>query len=341
MFIFAEQKETRSIYMENKVEIFQSIDSQTEINVHFDDETVWLSQRQMSELFDKDTDTIGLHLKNIYTESELEEYATTEFFSVVQQEGKRKVNRKIKFYNLDAIISVGYRVNSKRGTQFRQWATQRLKDYLVQGYAINEKRLAQKQQEVEHLKTGIRILNRAIEQQATDDDSQMLRVFARGLALLDDYDHQTLETKGKTVRETVYPTLDQYMELIRTMYSDFASDVFAQPKDESFHSSINQIAQIFGGVELYPTIEEKGANLLYYITKNHSFVDGNKRIAAACFLLFMEKNNALYRVGGIPIINNEALAALTLFIATSKTEEVDAVKNLVISILNIEKDEQT
>ena len=164
--------------MENKVEIFQSIDSQTEINVHFDDETVWLSQRQMSELFDKDTDTIGLHLKNIYTESELEESATTEFFSVVQLEGKRKVNRKIKFYNLDAIISVGYRVNSKRGTQFRQWATQRLKDYLVQGYAINEKRLAQKQQEVEHLKTGIRILNRAIEQQATDDDSQMLRVFA-------------------------------------------------------------------------------------------------------------------------------------------------------------------
>lgn len=320
--------------MDNQIEIFHSIDNRTEIIVKFDKETVWLSQKQMSELFDKDSDTIGLHLKNIYKESELEEAATTEFFSVVQLEGRREVNRKIKFYNLDAIISVGYRVNSKRGTQFRQWATQRLKDYLVQGYAINEKRLTQKQQEVEYLKTGIRILNRAIEEQATNDESQMLRVFARGLSLLDDYDHQTLETKGRTVRKAVYPTFDQYMELIKTMYSDFSSDVFAKPKDESFHSSINQIAQSFGGVELYPTIEEKGANLLYYITKNHSFVDGNKRIAAACFLFFMEKNNALYSADKAPVISNEALAALTLFIATSKTEEVNVVKDLIVSILN-------
>ena len=162
----------------------------------------------------------------------------------------------------------------------------------------------------------------------------MLRVFARGLSLLDDYDHQTLETKGKTVRKAVYPTFDQYMELIKTMYSDFSSDVFAKPKDESFHSSINQIAQSFGGVELYPTIEEKGANLLYYITKNHSFVDGNKRIAAACFLFFMEKNNALYSADKTPVISNEALAALTLFIATSKTEEASVVKDLIVCILN-------
>lgn len=168
--------------MDNQIEIFHSIDNRTEIIVKFDKETVWLSQKQMSELFDKDSDTIGLHLKNIYKESELEEAATTEFFSVVQLEGRREVNRKIKFYNLDAIISVGYRVNSKRGTQFRQWATQRLKDYLVQGYAINEKRLTQKQQEVEYLKTGIRILNRAIEEQATNDESQMLRVFEIGRA---------------------------------------------------------------------------------------------------------------------------------------------------------------
>jgi len=325
--------------MENQVEIFQSIDSQTEINVQFDEETVWLTQKQMSELFQTTPQNITIHLKNIFEEGELDETSTCKDFLQVQVEGKRKISRNQKFYNLDAIISIGYRIKSNIATKFRQWATQRLKDYLVQGYAINEKRLAQKQQEVEHLKTGIRILNRAIEQQATDKDSQMLRVFARGLALLDDYDHQTLETKGKTVREAVYPTFDHYMELIHTMYSEFASDVFAQPKDDSFHSSINQIAQSFGGVELYPTIEEKGANLLYYITKNHSFVDGNKRIAAACFLLFMEKNNALFGVGGIPVISNEALAALTLFIATSKTEEVDAVKNLTISILNIEKDE--
>ena len=330
---------TKSIYMENKVEIFKSKDNSIELQVTLDTDTVWLSQEQMAQLFGKGRSTITEHIINVFVEGELEQNRTCRKFRQVRMEGNREVEREIDFYNLDVIISVGYRVKSLRGTQFRQWATQRLKDYLVQGYAINEKRLAQKQQEVEHLKTGIRILNRAIEQQATDDDSQMLRVFARGLALLDDYDHQTLETKGKTIREAVYPTFDQYMELIHTMYSDFASDVFAQPKDESFHSSINQIAQIFGGVELYPTIEEKGANLLYYITKNHSFVDGNKRIAAACFLLFMEKNNALFRAGGIPIISNEALAALTLFIATSKTEEVDAVKNLIISILNIEKGE--
>ena len=323
--------------MENKIEIYQSANNNTEISVQFDKETVWLTQKQMSELFQTTPQNITIHLKNIFEEGELNEKSTCKDFLQVQMEGKRKISRKQKFYNLDTILSIGYRVKSKVATQFRQWATQRLKDYLVQGYAINEKRLAQKQQEVEYLKTGIRILNRAIEQQATEDDSQVLRVFAKGLALLDDYDHQTLQTKGESVRAAVYPSYNQYMQLIHTMYSEFASDVFAQPKDDSFHSSINQIAQSFGGVELYPSIEEKGANLLYLITKNHSFVDGNKRIAAACFLYFMELNNALYYTDGTPIISNEALAALTLFIATSKTEEVDIVKRLVISILNKNK----
>ncbi len=320
--------------MEKQIEIFKNTDNRTEINVQFEEETVWLTQKQMSELFQTTTQNITIHLKNIFDEAELDEISTCKDFLQVQLEGKRKVSRKQKFYNLDVIISIGYRVKSSIATKFRQWATQRLRDYLVKGYAINEKRLVQKQQEVEYLKTGIRILNRAIEQQATEDDSQMLRVFARGLALLDDYDHQTLETKGKSIRETVFPTFNQYMELINTMYSEFASDVFAKPKDESFDSSINQIAQHFGGEELYPSIEEKAANLLYFITKNHSFVDGNKRIAAACFLYFMEKNNALYLVDGTLIISNEALAALTLFIATSRTEEVDIVKQLIISILD-------
>jgi prophage maintenance system killer protein len=323
--------------MDNKVEIYKSANNSTEISVQFDDETVWLTQKQMSELFQTTPQNITIHLKNIFEEGELDEMSTCKDFLQVQMEGKRKVTRKQKFYNLDTIISIGYRVKSKVATQFRQWATQRLKDYLIQGYAINEKRLAQKQQEVEYLKTGIRILNRAIEQQATEDESQMLRVFAKGLSLLDDYDHQTLETKGKTIKEAIFPSYDQYIQLIDAMYSEFASDVFAQPKDNSFHSSINQIAQSFAGVDLYPSIEEKGANLLYFITKNHSFVDGNKRIAAACFLYFMEKNKALYFTDGTPIISNEALAALTLFIATSKTEEADIVKRLVISILNKNK----
>jgi len=317
--------------MENKIEIFQSSDNHVELQVQFDADTVWLSQEQLVVLFERDQSVISRHINNVFNEKELPKESNMQKMHIANSD------KPVLFYNLDVIISVGYRVKSQRGTQFRQWATQRLKDYLVQGYAINEKRLAQKQQEVEYLKTGIRILKRAIGEQATEDDSQLLRVFAKGLALLDDYDHQTLETKGKTVRETIYPTFDQYMQLIDTMYSEFASDVFAQPKDNSFHSSINQIAQSFSGVELYPTIEEKGANLLYFITKNHSFVDGNKRIAAACFLYFMEKNNAIYFADGTPIISNEALAALTLFIATSKTEEVNIVKQLTISILNKNK----
>jgi prophage maintenance system killer protein len=323
--------------MDNLIEIFQSKDNQIELKVQFDTDTVWLNQAQMSDLFGKERTVITKHINNIFKEGELDSKVVCASFAHTTKHGaiaSKTQEKSTKYYNLDVIISVGYRVKSQRGTQFRQWATQRLKDFLVQGYAINEKRLAQKQQEVEYLKTGIRILNRAIEQQATQDESQMLLVFAKGLSLLDDFDHQTLETEGITVATTIFPSFDEYMKLIQAMYSEFSSDVFAQPKDESFHSSINQIAQSFNEVELYPTLEEKAANLLYFITKNHSFVDGNKRIAAACFLLFLEKNNALYRTNGRPLISNEALAALTLFIATSKTEEADIVKHFIISILN-------
>ena len=317
--------------MGSLIEIFQTPDNRTSVEVKFENETVWLNRNQLSELFGRDVKTIGKHINNIFIEGELTKNSVVANFAITALDGK---TYQVDHYNLDVIISVGYRVKSQRGTQFRQWATQRLKDFLVQGYAINEKRLAQKQQEVEYLKTGIRILNRAIEQQATQDESQMLLVFAKGLSLLDDFDHQTLETEGITVATTIFPSFDEYMKLIQAMYSEFSSDVFAQPKDESFHSSINQIAQSFNEVELYPTLEEKAANLLYFITKNHSFVDGNKRIAAACFLLFLERNNALYRTNGRPLISNEALAALTLFIATSKTEEADIVKHFIISILN-------
>jgi prophage maintenance system killer protein len=305
-----------------------------EISINLDNDTIWMTQKQIALLFGTEVPAINKHLKNIYNTEELQPEATISKMETVQSEGKRYVRRQTEVYNLDVVLSIGYRVNSTKATNFRIWATQRLREYLVQGYAINEKRLIQQQQEVEYLKTGIRILNRAIEKQVLDEDSQMLRVFAKGLSLLDDYDHQKLEAKGNTVRNATYPTFEHYMELIKTMYSEFSSDVFALPKDDSFHSSIHQIAQSYAGVELYPSIEEKGANLLYFITKNHSFVDGNKRIAAACFLHFMEINNALYFPDGTPIISNEALAALTLFIATSKTEEADIVKQLTISILN-------
>lgn len=319
--------------MSGQIEIYQS-DAGTEVQVKLEKETLWLTQRQMSELFGKDTDTIGLHLKNIYQDGELEEMATTEDYSVVQQEGKRRVQRTIKHYNLDAIISVGYRVNSKQGTQFRIWATQRLKDYLIQGYTINEKRLQQKEMQVQHLKTGIQILSRAIEEKAGEQGYDWLLYYAKGLELLDDYDHENLDKLGKSKQMAVYPVKEEYQKLINQMKADFDSAVFGVEKDKGFESAIAQIAQGFGEEDAYPTLEEKAAMLLYLITKNHAFADGNKRIAAACFLLFLEQNKLLTNANGLRIISNEALASLTLFVAASKPEEMDTVKRLIISVLN-------
>lgn len=318
----------------NEIEIFKSSDNKTVVQVRFEEDTVWLNQQQLAVLFEQSKQNISLHINNCYNEGELERDSTVKEYLTIQNEGKRTVKRKIEFYNLDVIISVGYRVKSQRGTQFRQWATQRLKDYLIQGYAINEKRLAEKQQEVEYLKTGIRILSRAIDQQANTEDSELLKVFAKGLDLLDDYDHQQLDSKGTTVRECTYPSAEEYLHTINNLKSEFASDVFAKPKDETFDSSIHQIQQSFDGKDLYTSLEEKAAVLLYLIVKNHSFVDGNKRIGAACFLLFLSKNNLLFNIEGKPIISNDALAALTLFVATSKTEEMNVVVKLIISILN-------
>lgn len=318
----------------SNIVIYNINETQTEISVQFENETVWLTQKQMAVIFETTPQNITLHLKKVYSDNEIDISATCKENLQVQVEGKRKIKRKQLFYNLDAILSVGYRVNSKQGTQFRQWATQRLKDYLVQGYAINENRLKEKQQEVEYLKTGIRILSRAIEQQATIEESEMLKIFAKGLDLLDDYDHQQLDLKGKTITSVIYPKKEEYLQLIFNLKSEFASDVFAKPKDETFDSSIYQIEQSFDGQDLYQSIEEKAAILLYLIVKNHSFVDGNKRIGAACFLLFLSRNNILFGIDKKPIINNDALAALTLFVATSKTEEMHIIVKLIISILN-------
>ncbi|MEB2786841.1 RhuM family protein [Algoriphagus persicinus] len=320
--------------MENQIEIYQGSDGQTQIEVKFEEETVWLSQKQMAELFGKDVRTINEHIKTIYKSHELEKDPTIRNFRIVQLEGKRKIERNIDHFNLDMIISVGYRVNSKNGTQFRQWATQRLKDFLVQGYAINETRLSQKQQEVQTLKDGIRILSRAIEQKAQDQNLDWLNHFAKGLELLDDYDHENLDRKGLNKRQANYPELSDYKKVIIAMRSDFESGVFGKEKDGSFESAVSQISKGFGEEDFYPTLEEKAATLLYLIVKNHGFVDGNKRIAAACFLLFLQSNDLLHNQKGNPIISNDALASLTLFIASSKPEEMETVKKLVISVLN-------
>ena len=320
---------------QNQIEIYQANDGTTQIKVQFEQDTVWLTQRQMAELFGKDVRTISEHIQNIYSTEELLASSTLRKFRRVRQEGKRQVNRNIDHYNLDVIISVGYRVNSKQGTQFRIWANRVLKEYLIKGYAINEKRLAQKEQEVQILKNGIQILGRAIEEKAADNE--WLATFTKGLSLLDDYDHEQLDKKGLTTKAAVYPSKDDYQELINEMLDQFDSDVFGRAKDESFESSLAQIEKGFGDKDFYPTLEEKATMLLYLIVKNHSFVDGNKRIAAACFLKFLQENKMLFNTHQQPIIGNDTLASLTLFIAVSKPEEMETVRRLVISVLNRNK----
>ena len=314
--------------MQNKIELYQTRDGKTQLKVKFEDETVWLNQNQLIQLFDRDQSVISRHLNNIFKEGELDKKSNMQKMHIANSD------RPVGFYSLDVIISLGYRVKSIRGTRFRQWATQRLRDYLVKGYAINEQRLKQKKQEVKYLKTGIRILNRAIEEQALTADSDILKIFSKGLELLDEYDHGKLDKKGKSKKKVAYPKKEDYLNIIQSMKTAYSSDIFAQMKDNSFESSIGQIKQTFAGKDLYSSIEEKAANLLYFIVKNHSFTDGNKRIAAACFLHFLHVNKILFNQENMPLINNETLAALTLFIASSKSEEMETVIQLVISILN-------
>ncbi len=315
------------------IQIYQSSDGQTQVEVQFERETVWLETHMIARLFGVQRPAVVKHIGNIYRTGELGKKTTCSILEHVATDGKK---RKMNFYNLDMIISVGYRVNSSRATQFRIWATQRLRDYLVQGYAINEQRLVQKEQEVRHLKNGIRILSRAIEHKAEEDNFTWLALYAVGLRLLDDYDHKALDSKGKTHGRLEYPSCGEYMTLIKTMSSGFDSSIFGQERGQGFKSAIDQIQQVFDGQELYPTFEEKAATLLYLIVKNHAFVDGNKRIAAACFLLFLDRNKRLHPADSPEhlIISNEALASLTIFVAASKPDEMNTVKSLIISILN-------
>jgi death-on-curing family protein len=321
--------------MENQIEIYTSQDGSTQIEVQFEGDTFWLNLNQISSLFDRDKSVISRHLSNIYKEGELDQISTVAKNATVQIEADRQVKREIEFYNLDAILSVGYRVNSKRGTQFRQWATNRLKDYLIEGVAINEKRLEQKNKEIQVLHDGIRIISRAIEDRVINNENYAwLHQFSVGLQLLDDYDHEALDEVGKHIKNAAYPTMAEYLNLVNQMRLEFNSDVFGREKDGGFDSAINQIMRGFGEQDVYPSIEEKAAMLLYLVIKNHAFVDGNKRIAAGCFLLFLERNGILYTNTGQTIISNEALATLTLFVAASKAEEMETVKKLLISVLN-------
>lgn len=325
---------------ESEIKIYQTDNGQTTIDVKFENETVWLTQKQMAQLFDKDSDTIGLHLKNIYQSGELEEFATTEESSVVQNEGNRQVQRKIKIYNLDAIISVGYRVNSKRGIQFRIWASRIIKEYLLKGFVIDNKRLIQHNNQLRELQNSVKILGDSLkfETLTNDESAGLLKIisdYAYALDILDQYDYQRLEIKDTSGKETYQLTYEEAMnQIITAKKAHGNSDLFGHEKDDSFKSSISTIYQTFDGEDLYPSIEEKAANLLYFITKNHSFSDGNKRIAAFLFIYFLEKNGILYDRSGNKRIADNTLVALTLMIAVSKPDEKDTMVKVIVNLIN-------
>ena len=278
----------------NSIVIYQTNDGETSIDVKFQDETVWLSQAQMAELFQKDRTVIGRHISNIFKEGELEREITCANFAHVGNDGDQQYITTL--YNLDVIISVGYRVKSKRGTQFRIWANKVLKQYLLQGYAVNERIAAQKYDELSQL---VKVLGRTIQNQEklTEDSRSLLDVvvdYTYALDTLDRYDYQELKIEETTKKEEFHATYENAMEVICELHEKFGgSTLFGNEKDDSFKSSIGQIYQTFDGIDLYPSVEEKAAMLLYLVTKNHSFSDGNKRIAATLFLWFLNGNGIL------------------------------------------------
>ena len=304
---------------------YKSEDGNIQLNVKLEKDTVWLTQSQMSNLFGVDRTVIVRHIRNIYKSAELYEDATCAKNAQVQEEGGRTVRRTIPYYNLDMIISVGYRVNSKNATQFRIWATSILKQYLIKGYAINDQRLQQ-------LGEVIRIMKR---NQNELDAKQVLSVidnYNTALTLLDDYDHQCMK-RPEGSKATYVLSYEECRNLIDQMRFNADSDLFGHEKDDSFKGSIGNIYQSFGGEDVYPSLEEKAANLLYFVTKNHSFSDGNKRIAATVFLYFLDKNGILYDENGNKRIADYTLVALTIMIAESRTEEKEMMVSIIMNCI--------
>jgi prophage antirepressor-like protein len=316
--------------------LYQSADGHTQLDVQLQNETVWLTQAQMAELFGRDQSVISRHLRAIFQTGELEEESNVQKMHIAFSD------KPVAYYNLDVIISVGYRVNSKKGTQFRQWATQVLRRYLVQGYALNEKRLREDARQLTELKRLLRLQGELLENQALtpDQTTALLRVlsdYARALDVLDQYDHQRLRISGTSPDTPFELTYEAALQAVDGLRQQFGGSVlFGREKDESFQSSVRTIYQSFDGVELYPSVEEKAANLLYFVVKNHSFSDGNKRIAAFLFVWFMDKNYCLYKPDGSRRIADNALVALTLLIAESKPEDKDVMVKLVVNLINQE-----
>ena len=312
--------------MESIIAIFQDKDIKLEVPISLEKDTVWLTANQMAELFDKDEKTIRKHINNIFEDEELDYDNNTQKMRVVG------VKQKVPFYTLDVIISVGYRVKSKQGILFRRWANSVLKEYLIKGYALNQKRL-------EELSTVINIISRSSVPEISGVAS-VLDFFTKGLNILDDYDHQVLkkpssnDKNNSEQKESWQLTYEEGRKVIESMRFAETSSLFGNEKDNSFKSTLGAIYQTFDGKDVYPTLEEKAANLLYMLVKNHSFNDGNKRIAAALFIYFLEKNNLLFDSNKNPIIDNNTLAAMTLMIALSKPEEKEIMCLLVLNMLN-------
>ena len=308
----------------NEIVIFEADDKSIVLPVAVENETVWLNRSQMAELFARDVKTIGKHINNALKEELDRSEATVAKFATVQFEGGREVERSIEYYNLDVIISVGYRVKSKRGVEFRRWANSVLKQYILKGYAVNDNRIKQ-------LGDVIRIMKRT---EDALDSRQVLSVIERysaALDLLDSYDHQTM-TRPKGNVATYVLDYEECMQVIERMRFGDESDLFGREKDDSFKGSIGNIYQSFGGVELYESLEEKAANLLYFVTRNHSFLDGNKRIAATMFLYFLDRNQVLF-VDGNKKIDDRTLVALTIMIAESKPEEKEMMVSVVMNCM--------
>ena len=323
---------------ENKIVIYQTEDGQTQIDVRLENETVWLTQAQMVELFKSSRTNILEHIQHIYEVEELDKISTCRNFRQVQKEGNRMVNRTKTMYNLDMIISVGYRVNTKRGIKFRQWANKVLKQYLIKGYAVNERI---RKEQIGELRQLVGMLGRTIQNQSllsNDETNALFEVvtnYTYALDTLDNYDYERLTIDKTTKEEPFHATYENAMEAINGLREKFGGSVlFGNEKDDSFKSSIGQIYQTFGGEELYPSVEEKAAMLLYLVTKNHSFSDGNKRIAATLFLWFLNNNHILYREDGSKRLADNTLVALTLMIAESKTEEKDVMVKVVVNLIN-------
>ena len=318
--------------MNSSIEIYRS-EGETQIEVRFENETVWLSLNQISSMFSRDKSVVSRHLKNIYSSGELDQNSTVAKNATVQLEGGRQVIRDLEFYNLDVIISIGFRVNSKVGTHFRQWATQRLKDYLIKGYAVHQERLSQLQQSFQLIREAA--LSEDFSKSQVKEIIDVLADYAIGLDILDGYDKQNLElgmVQPNPVFQISYQEAKLAIEELRIKFG--ASTLFGNEKDDSFKSSISTINQTFDSKELYPSIEEKAAHLLYFVVKNHSFTDGNKRIAAWVFVWYLAKNNYLLNLKGIPKVANNALAAITLMVALSKPEEKDLMILVIVNSIN-------